>query len=248
MFAAGCVIVALAQPRWGRSGDRQLPPGHDVVLALDVSRSMGARDAVPDRLSVAVTAAESLLEALGQGRGDRVAVVAFAGRGVLRCPLTENLGAALEALRKLGPGDVTPGGTDLAAGLNAALQAFDDHDHAEGRSVVLFSDGEDQANAWEAALEPVAGQAVVVHTVAVGDADAGHTVPARVGAGPGREPLVYKGQVVLSKRADAPLEAIASATGGAVLKLGLAPVDLGSLYHDRIEAEARSRRAVTSSG
>ncbi len=66
--AVGLLVVALAQPRWGRSPGPPLPPGHDVVLVVDVSRSMGAEDAVPSRLGAAVEAAEGLVRALGASR------------------------------------------------------------------------------------------------------------------------------------------------------------------------------------
>ena len=62
--ATPCLVLALAQPRWGRVLGPPLPPGHDVVLLVDVSRSMGAEDAVPNRLGVAVEAARSLVAAL----------------------------------------------------------------------------------------------------------------------------------------------------------------------------------------
>jgi Ca-activated chloride channel family protein len=58
LAAIVCLVLALAQPRWGRAAGGALPPGHDVVLLVDVSRSMGAEDAVPNRLGVAVEAAE----------------------------------------------------------------------------------------------------------------------------------------------------------------------------------------------
>ena len=64
MASVACVIVAMAQPRWGRLAASLLPPGHDVVLLVDVSRSMGVEDAVPNRLAAAVEAAESLVNAL----------------------------------------------------------------------------------------------------------------------------------------------------------------------------------------
>ena len=80
---------------------------------------------MPNRLAVAVEAAESLVDALAREPANRAAVVAFAGRGVLRCPLTENLGAVLDALHRLRPGAVRPGGTDLGAALDAALEAVD---------------------------------------------------------------------------------------------------------------------------
>jgi Ca-activated chloride channel family protein len=246
LVAAAWFVVALAQPRWGRSDRSPLPPGHDVVLAVDVSRSMGAEDAVPDRLGLAVEAAGSLVEALGRVPGDRVAVVAFAGKGVLRCPLTTNLGAAIEAMRNLRPGEVRPGGTDLAAALDAAREAFDEHDRAEGRTVVVFSDGEDHPGAWPPALERLREAGVIVHSVAVGDAAQGHPVPVQGGPGAGPEsnfePLTYQGGPVLSRRSDKALEAIATATGGAFIPLGLSTTDLGRLYRDRIEPVARARR------
>jgi Ca-activated chloride channel family protein len=240
IVAIAAIVVALAQPRWGRVGPSTLPDGHDVVLAIDVSRSMGAVDAVPDRLHAATEAAASLVIALGRERGTRVAVVAFAGRGVARCPLTETLGAPLEVLSKLHPGDVTPGGTDLGAALEAARDAFDDQDRAGGRTIVIFSDGEDHANRWRASVDRLRGEGVLVHAVAVGDASAGHPVPS--GRTGDSEPLKYQGSIVLSRRSDEALETIARETGGAFVPLGLATTDLGRLFQARIEPVARERR------
>ena len=125
------------------------------MLLVDDSRSMAAEDAVPDRLGLAVEAASSLVRALAREPGNRVAVVAFAGRGVLRCPLTENLGAVSDTLHTLRPGDVRPGGTDLGAGLTAALEAFGNREQepeqAGGRTIVVFSDGEDHVGSSDAA-------------------------------------------------------------------------------------------------
>jgi len=239
LASLGALAVALAGPRWGRSAAPPLPPGRDVVIAVDVSRSMGALDAVPDRLGVAVESAESLVSAFAGSGGDRVAVVAFAGRGVLRCPLTANLGAAVQTLHTLRPGGVRPGGTDLGAGLDAALDAFDDQDRAGGRSVVIVSDGEDHAGRWRAAADRLRDRGVVAHAVAVGDDRQGHPVPGRAD-GPS-EPLRYQGVEVLSRRSDEALSAIARATGGAFVPLGLATIDLGRLYRTRIEPAARDR-------
>src|SRR5262249_40883617 len=166
--------------------------------------------------------------------------VAFAGRGGLRCPLTENLGAASEALQALQPGDIQPGGTDLGVGLDAALDAFDAEDHADGRTIVLLSDGADHAERWEVPMEQLRQAGVVVHSVAIGDAEQGHAVPSGRGAGT----LTYEGKPVLSKRVDRPFEALAHATGGAVVPLGLASVDLGRLYRNRIAPVARQRREM----
>ena len=145
VISAALLILAIAQPRWGRLGSPH-PPGHDAILLIDVSRSMGTEDAVPNRLAVAVEAAEKLVDALAREPANRAAVVAFAGRGVLRCPLTENLGAVIDSLKRLKPGAVRPGGTDLGAGLDAAIEAIGQQEHAQGEAIVIFSDGEDLAD------------------------------------------------------------------------------------------------------
>lgn len=239
--AAFCAIVALAQPRWGLDKSDRLPPGHDVVLLIDASRSMGAEDAVPSRLGVAKESARSLIEALAKTPGNRVAVVAFAGRGVLRCPLTENSGAALDALDRLKPGEVRPGGTDLAAGLVAALDAFDRQEHQDGRTVLVFSDGEDHAGRWERAIpaDRLRREMVIIHSIAIGDPEHGHAVPVNGAA----HPLTYRGEPVLSRRVDTSLEAVAKRSGGAIIRLGLASADLGTLYKTRIEPVALRTRA-----
>lgn len=242
--AIACLILALAQPRWGRKAGTDLPPGHDVVILMDVSRSMGAEDAVPDRLGLAVEAAEGLIEALAREPGPRAAVVAFSGRGAARCPLTDDLGAAVEALRALRPGEVQPGGTDLGAALASALDVFDDQEAAGGRTVVLFTDGEDHAGHWPRIVSELRAARVVVHAVAVGDPERGHPVPSGVGA----KPLAYQGREVASRRVDAPLEALAKETGGAFVPMGLAPADLGSLYADRIAPVALRRKVAPRAG
>ncbi len=200
---------------------------------------MAVEDAVPNRLAVAVEAAESLVVALDREPANRAAVVAFAGRGVLRCPLTENLGAVLDALHRLRPGGVQPGGTDLGAALDAVLEAVGPEEHADGRSAVVFSDGEDHRDTWSARLDRLKDAGVVVHSVAIGDSEHGHPLPADK---PAEAPLKYHGQTVLSQRSDAALEAIARADRRGHVKLGLTSADLGSLYETRIEPAARRNR------
>ncbi len=201
---------------------------------------MGAEDAVPNRLAVAIDAAESLVGALAPDPANRVAIVVFAGRGVVRYPLTENLGAVVDVLRRLQPGTVRPGGTDLGAGLDAALETLGQEEHAAGRSIVVFSDGEDLAEHWRSRLDRLVRSGVIVHVVAIGDPEQGHPVP----SGTGHQPLSYQGEKVLSRRVDTALEAIAQETDGAVLKLGLATADLKTLYQTRIAPVAQRKRAA----
>jgi Ca-activated chloride channel family protein len=243
----GLLIVAAAGPRWGESAERSRG-GPDVVLLIDVSRSMAAEDAVPNRLGLAVEAAGEVVQAAGRTPGGRVAVVAFAGRAVLRCPLTRNLGAVRDVLARLRPGEVQPGGTSLLAAINGAIDVFRGPGHGplDPKMVVIFSDGEDLAGGWEPAVSALVEAGIVVHAIAVGDAQRGHVIPA---PGAPRGVLAYHGEPVQTRRVDEPLEALSDATGGAFVRVGLArPVGLADLFARRVFPGAVARTPVEHGG
>lgn len=234
-------IAALSRPTWGRLGEFEEAAGRDLAIVMDVSKSMAAEDASPNRLEAARESAKALLEVSRHSKGDRVAVVAFAGRGETRCALTEDIDAAIEAIDKLAPGAVSPGGTNLRRALETAADDFDDEAHSGGRAVVVFSDGEDLDGDWPLVLPRLKERRIVVHAVAVGDDRAGAEIPI---PDAGR-PLTYRGQKVITKRRDEALRRLAEATGGSFVPLGLGTVDFGALYRDRIEPLALRRREAT---
>ena len=234
LASASLIVLSLAQPRWGRTLGPEPPPGHDVVLLVDASRSMAAEDAVPDRLGLAVEAGSSLIQALEPGGADRAAVIAFAGRAVVRCPLTAHLDAARDALGALRTGEIEPGGTDLGAAIHRAIEAFDDEDHAAGRTLVIFSDGEDHVDSWRGEVDRLRHGGIVVHCVAVGDEDRSHPVPKA-----GRKDA---GSPAETRRSDLALRSIAEATGGVFMPIGRGSGDLTALFRDRLASTARRRR------
>ena len=235
------VIAALARPTWGRLPEMEGSSGRDVAIVLDVSKSMAAEDAAPNRFEVARTGAKEILQGLKAAKGDRAVVVAFAGRGETRCALTEDVDAAIEAVDKLAPGAVSPGGTNLRLALETAIDAFDDETRAGGRAVIVFSDGEDLDGDWPRVLARLKQRQIVVHSVAIGDDRDGGTIPIPNA----QSPLKYRDTIVISKRRDSALKQIAEATGGSFIPLGLGTADLGALYRDRIEPLARRRREAT---
>ncbi len=152
LVAIAAAVVALAGPLH-TSAPRLLPrQGLDVLFVVDVSRSMRARDVLPDRLER--TKAE-IAAALPQLAEHRVGVVAFAGTAFLQVPLTTDAEAARLFLSDLAPETVPQGGSDLLGGLQVASNAFAAEDEANGadvgadrvgrtgRVVVVLSDGED---------------------------------------------------------------------------------------------------------
>ena len=98
-FAAlAFALVALAQPRWGYTYDDTKRKGLDLIFAVDTSRSMLSNDVQPNRLERVKLATQDLVNEL---QGDRVGLIAFAGRAFLQAPLTIDYGAAVEAINDL---------------------------------------------------------------------------------------------------------------------------------------------------
>jgi Ca-activated chloride channel family protein len=189
---------------------------------------MSAQDAVPSRLGLAIEAARGWIDALGEG--DRAGVVAFAGRGVPRCPLTDRRAAAIDALEALRPGAINPGGSDLEAGLLAALDLARDPSREAPPILVAISDGESHSESWRRLLGPLREAGAIVHAVAVGDGAAGHPMPTGAGdvlRGPDGAP-------VLTRRRDAPLRALAETTGGRFIPLGTAAGDAAEVFRAEV--------------
>lgn len=141
VLAVALAFVAAARPRYGK-GTRLIPATDlDVVLALDYSKSMYARDIEPSRIQRAKIEAARLVKELG---GARFGAVAFAGEA-MSFPLTADGAAIAQFLRQLEPNDMPVGGTAIGRALDAARDLFrrDPKSKDHKRVVVLITDGED---------------------------------------------------------------------------------------------------------
>src|SRR5438270_2188394 len=136
--AAACLIVALARPQWGFDWEEVKQRGLDIVVAIDTSRSMLAKDIAPNRLTRAKLAALDLMQ---QARSDRLGLVAFAGSAFLQCPLTIDDSAFRQSVESLDVNTIPQGGTALAEAIATASTAFKESDNH--RIMVLITDGED---------------------------------------------------------------------------------------------------------
>ncbi len=200
------LALALARPQWGEMVRRSGESGADLVICLDVSRSMRARDVAPDRATVA---RRMLHRFCAESVGDRAALVLFAGEAMVRVPLTTDLvtlnqiGAAADEL------DVAKGGMDLAAALDAAALALVG---TEGGAVVVLTDGEDRDGRGLAAAQHMRASGIAVHVVAIGT-ERGARIPV---VEQGREDYLRdaKGLLVETAPDHATLEALAAAGGG----------------------------------
>ena len=206
LFIAGvAVAIALLGPRFGEQVVRVAFTGVDVVFLIDVSRSMDARDIPPSRLDRARRSVEEILVRLRPG--DRAALAAFAGRGLLLAPLTPDHDALVDLLAALDTDLIDPASSNLGSGVNAALAAFEAGSDRP-RVMVVASDGEDSNRSRDFGVDEARAQRTRVLTIALGS-DAGGIVP------DGERPLRDRdGEIVHSVRRRDRLAQLADATDG----------------------------------
>jgi len=213
------LTVALARPQCGTRTELSRRYGVDLVVLLDVSRSMQARDVLPDRLTRATLEVGSLLEQLS---GDRVGVVVFAAEAFVQCPLTTDYQAARLFLRSVGPGSVPRQGSDLGQALRAAREVLEQGENSRGRGkvVLLVSDGEDLEGQAGEAARSLGEAGIRLHALAVGTT-AGEPIPLLDARG---QVTGYRkdpgGQPVVTRLDLATLREITSRGGGEVFELG----------------------------
>ena len=167
LVAVAFLILALARPQFGTRVETVRSEGQDVMVALDVSRSMLAEDVAPNRLERARLDIMRILQRLD---GDRIGLVAFAGNGFVQSPLTVDYGAAALFLNAMDPDLIPIQGTNLGEALTVALDAFEEgtRDH---RVLIVVTDGEDHEGEIEGALERALDEGVQIHTVGIGSLD-----------------------------------------------------------------------------
>lgn len=239
-------VFAAARPQWGHSPERFRSRSRNVVVALDVSRSMLAADVRPNRLERAKADVADLIDSLD---GDRCALVAFRRTGVLLCPLTTDHAFLRSALEGTSPDSAPRGETDLGSAISTALGALDPaaDDH---NAIILISDGGDLRGKVVENAQLAKKRGVPVFTVGIGDPAKPSTIPDSSGSGV----QTFKGSPVETKLDEKALVAIAELSGGRYVPLataGTAETTLGAIYSKFLRqvaakemAEAEALRAT----
>jgi Ca-activated chloride channel family protein len=243
-FGLFWLALALTQPQCGSKAELTKRRGIDVVVALDASKSMLARDVSPSRLERAKLELTTLLDEL---KGDRVGIVVFAGDAFIQCPLTSDYAAAKMFLRAVDPEQMPQGGTNIADALTLSKQVLDNADRgAKDRVVVLISDGEDLGGGVLEAADALKEAGVKVLTVGIGS-EQGEPIPLINKRG---ETAGYKkdrdGNTVLTRLDRAGLTALAEATGGEFFYTpkGVAMGEVVQLVDKMQKSELESRMVV----
>lgn len=212
----------------------------DLMVVLDVSRSMLAEDAAPSRLQ---RAKAELIDLLGKLKGHRVGLVAFAGRAQVLCPLTPDYGFFRVVLERTDPRSIGRGGTRIGEGLRTAKDAFGTGGGA--RLVLLITDGEDQDSYPVEAAQELKKAGIRVVAIGFGDERGSEITLTDPGTGARSFLVDGQGQVVRSRLDGKTLREIALATDGAYIPAGVAALDLESIIREHVQPLVRDQREPT---
>ena len=216
-------ILALIRPKWGFHWEEIKRKGVDIVVALDVSKSMLAEDVSPNRLE---RAKREIIDLINLLQGDRLGLVAFAGTSFIQSPLTLDYGAVKIFLDDLDTELIPVPGTAIADAIEKSIKAFDPDD-GKSRVIILITDGEDHMNDPLAAAKQANEQKIKIYTIGIG-AKEGAPIPDQ-GGGFKKD---HKGNVVLTQLDETSLQKIALETGGSYVRSVSGDLDLENIYKD----------------
>jgi len=224
-FGLALCIIALARPQWGTVEEQVFDQSREVLIAVDLSKSMLAQDVKPSRLDRSKLLIQSLLDGL---KGERVGLVLFSGTAFLQSPLSADYEILREFLPALTPDYLPEGGTNYKAMLEAAIQAFGTS--TADRYLIILSDGESTDDDWKSLTESLKTKGIRVIGLGVGTTQ-GSFIPDNAGGFVKDE----RGAVVLSRLNSSTLQELAQVTGGAYTDAS-SWVDLAGLLKKTVDA------------
>jgi Ca-activated chloride channel family protein len=207
--ALALLLIALARPQWGDVKQSVAQKGVQVMVALDVSKSMLAQDLKPDRLTRAKMEIDQLMNHLN---GDEVGLTVFSGASFVLFPLTSDYNTARSFLDSARPEIISRPGTAIGEAIRAAMRGFDEGRNSQ-KVIVVMTDGEDNQADVKAAADEAAKAGVMIYTIGFGS-QAGDVIPEYDEAG--NQVGVKKdksGQTVVSTLNEQALRDISAATG-----------------------------------
>jgi Ca-activated chloride channel family protein len=234
------LLLALAHPQWGSQVQKVEQRGLQVMIALDVSKSMLAQDLKPDRLSRARLEIADVIEHLG---GDEVGLVLFSGASFIQFPLTSDYATARSFLDAASPEAILRPGTAIGGAIRTAMRGFDPA-RASQKVILLVSDGEDHDEGALPAAREAAAEGIIIYALGFGTLR-GVPIPELNASG---EVIGFKrdrqGQVVISRLNEENLQQVSTAAGGKYYRAGEEVDDLLAEL-DRLQTAAYSTQFET---
>ena len=226
MTAFAAIAFSLTRPAWNPTPREVKRQGRDVVILLDVSRSMLAEDIKPNRLERAKLAIKDLMETI---QGDRIGIVTFAGSASVKCPLTQDYAFVRMVLDRITTESTHRGGTNVGDAIRKAADEVFDEQVKEYKDIILITDCDDQEESFPIqAAEKAGDKGIRLIAVGLGNPNEGARIPV-ISEDGAKTFLKYEGQEVWTKLDEQTLRQVAAATpSGAYI-----PVQTGTLIWDR---------------
>ena len=213
--ALGLAIIALARPQLGESVQTVEREGVQIIVALDVSRSMLAEDVKPSRLVRAKLEIADLMQRL---QGDEVGLVLFSGAAFLQFPLTFDYLSARNFIENANTEMISRQGTNIAHAIEIAHRSFNEELISQ-RVILIITDGENQDGDAVESARAASDDGILVYTIGIGTSD-GEPIPLRTSNG---SLLRYvqdrQGNMVFSRLDEDTLMSVAEAGGGSFIRL-----------------------------
>lgn len=159
------LFIALLQPQWGKKEQTIMQEGRDVLILLDISRSMSAQDLKPNRLEFAKLKIRTLIEKLPS---ERIGLIVFSGSAFVQCPLTADHAAFAMFLDHVNTEIISSGTTSLDKALNKALEVFSTAEDRKNKLAIVLTDGEDYSLQFDAAQNKALKEQLSVFALGVG--------------------------------------------------------------------------------
>ncbi|UKN01312.1 VWA domain-containing protein [Paracrocinitomix mangrovi] len=209
------LIIALANPQYGKSKNKMVAEGIEILIALDISNSMHAMDLDPsrDRLTVAKMSIDRLLHNL---HGDKIGILVFAGDAFLQVPLTQDYRAVRMFLQSITPEMMTNQGTSISLAIDKCIENFD-MENGVNKAIIVMSDGEDHEGEAEEKAAAAKELGIIVSTVGMGTTNETPIPEYKNGKVIGLK-KDYAGNTVFTKLNEDMLRGIANAGGGRYTK------------------------------
>ena len=228
-------IIALANPQIGTRLEEVKREGVDIIIAIDVSKSMLAEDITPNRLEKAKHAVSRFLDLL---QGDRIGLVAFAGIAHVQCPLTLDYSAAKLFLSIIDPGLIPQPGTAIGEAIKVSAAAFNVKER-KSKVLILITDGEEHEGDPVEAAKEAEKQGVIIYTVGIGSPEGvpiPEYTPSGIQTGFKKD---RQGSVVTTKLDIYTLQKIAYETGGKYYLASSSESELDDIYDEILAMEKK---------
>lgn len=229
LLASTLIIVALAQPQIGAKLREVKRSGVEIMLTVDVSRSMLAEDFAPNRLERTKNAVTQLIEKLDK---DRVGMIVFAGNPYIQLPVTSDYVSARSFVRELSTEMVPVQGTSISKAIELATRSFSDQSE-RSRAIILITDGESHDDDPLTAAQAAKDAGIVIYTVGIGTPEG---APISID---GQMIKDENDQVVVSKLDEQTLQQIAVLTGGAYVRADTRSVGLDKILSEIQQMQKR---------